>query len=219
MKIHNNQKGFGILGGLLVLVIIGVLGGVGWYVWNNRGEDSSTSTENTVSQTSSETDTEPAPEADPTESWVKYTSEVGKFSIKYPSDWSTASNPELCSPNIFLLGVNDNAVGKCASDSGGQIAIYSNEGNNLEDSKLKKADYSDLATESVTIGDVQGIKQTGTYSGDSAGIGPSKGDKTVVYMFYTNNRTYTAAYNIQPDYPDAIDDFNILVIKTLQFLP
>ncbi len=36
-----NQNGFSAVEGLLILVIVGLLGGVGWYVWQNKQDDSS----------------------------------------------------------------------------------------------------------------------------------------------------------------------------------
>lgn len=46
-----NQKGFGILEGLLIIVIIGLLGGLGWYVWSNRAEEPQPITESPAVQT------------------------------------------------------------------------------------------------------------------------------------------------------------------------
>jgi Tfp pilus assembly protein PilV len=57
------QKGFSVIEGLLILVIVGILGGVGYYVWNSSKaspEDSSTLNTNNTATSPSNT-SNPAP--------------------------------------------------------------------------------------------------------------------------------------------------------------
>lgn len=53
---NKNQKGFGVVEGLLILVIMGLIGFIGWYVWQSKNSVSSTynnvaKTTNTVTTT------------------------------------------------------------------------------------------------------------------------------------------------------------------------
>jgi hypothetical protein len=55
-KIHKNQKGFSAVEGLLVLVIIGLVVFIGWYVWHSKNAtDKTLSSANKASTSSSAT--------------------------------------------------------------------------------------------------------------------------------------------------------------------
>lgn len=218
MKI--NQKGFGVVEILLVFVIIGLIGGTGYYVYNSQ-KKTNTALDNTANSQSepqkSEDEEDNQETVDETADWATFSSEDGHFSLKHPKSWVKAKNPELCAPGLLLLGANSASVGKCASEGFGQIAVNSSEGNMVSEFEMKKADYSDLVTEEVVADGVTGKKQTGSYSGAVGGIGPVKGDKQVVYLFFAKNRTYSATYSVNDTYPDVLSDFNLMVTKTLKF--
>jgi type II secretory pathway pseudopilin PulG len=93
-----NQKGFTAVEALLIMIIVAMLGGVGWYVWHsqrtaNKNLDDAS---NTVTQPTSVTKTHSKSEnCDPTMpsySFIKYQyiyySKYGCYSIKLPSDWN-----------------------------------------------------------------------------------------------------------------------------------
>lgn len=68
-----NTKGFSVVEGLLIFVIVGLIAGVGWYVVNNRSDsdNSYNSTNTTPSSTKSE-----------------ITDSSKTFSVEYPNTWS-----------------------------------------------------------------------------------------------------------------------------------
>lgn len=88
-----NQKGFSAVEGILILVIIGVLGFVGWYVRDSKKEVDKTS------QASSATSTKPKLNSfsaiSPVEGALStYISTSKIYSLDYPSDWSvTETSP------------------------------------------------------------------------------------------------------------------------------
>ncbi|HZP55144.1 MAG TPA: hypothetical protein VFB03_00005, partial [Candidatus Saccharimonadales bacterium] len=60
---------------------------------------------------------------------------------------------------------------------------------------------------------------SGTFKGPEAesGFGPRIGANIVLDIFYTNNRTYIAEYDQEPNYEDVLGEFNLMVTKTLEF--
>ncbi len=91
----NQQKGFTAIEGLLLLVIIGMLGFTGWFVWHSQQSTSKTNQQsvldsNPVSPTTKggKQFTQPTTQkSDPYAAWKTFTSKAEKFSIRYPSNW------------------------------------------------------------------------------------------------------------------------------------
>ena len=92
-KPHKNQQGFGAIEARLIIVVVVLLGAVGYMVYKNHNKttSNSTATANTTTTrptTSTPAKTTPAQPADPYAGWKTFTSNVGKFSLRYPSDWT-----------------------------------------------------------------------------------------------------------------------------------
>lgn len=207
-----NQKGFTLVEGLLILLVLSVIGFGGYYVWSSRNtEDAPTQP---AQKQSEKTQT-----VDPTKDWTSYTSELGKFSLKYPKDWATATNPDLCAntalTGIFMLGADASSVGKCATDSGGQITITWRTDRQLC-GELSSEAWTQNSKQTVTIGGVRATKIEATAK-EVQGIGDPVGTKTTQYCAVANNVTYIANYTQLSSYPDVLDDFNLMVTKTLKF--
>jgi len=87
----NNQKGFTVVEGLLILLILTVIGFAGYTVWNNNQDDSSDSNEATQSQSEdsqkedTSTKSEVTEEDSAPEGWKTYTGDI--FSFIYPEAW------------------------------------------------------------------------------------------------------------------------------------
>ena len=109
-----NQKGFTLVEVLLLIIALTLIVFTGWYVWNNRDKDQPTT--NAIKSTVKSKAT-----PDPTADWKPFTSAEGKYSLRYPSDWATASNQDACEGGILLLGPTPDTVGKCNSDGVGQM--------------------------------------------------------------------------------------------------
>jgi hypothetical protein len=85
-----NQNGFSVIEGLLILVIVGILGGVGWYVWdsNKKSNDIYDKTDNNITAKSS-----PKPEAIEDElkipeNWTVYEDKDSGIKFPYPEEWN-----------------------------------------------------------------------------------------------------------------------------------
>lgn len=219
-----NQRGFAITQLLLLLLILGLIGGTGWYVWKagNKSSDSYDKSANsqTDPQKSDKKDTSKT-SSDPTTDWVTYTNTPGIFTLKHPKTWVTASSPELCSEGLVLFGGNSASVGKCASESFGQMNVSSAPGNQDDEYALNPDFYTGISSVVLAVDGIQGSRIVGTAQGQNATEGPGglpDGTKVVRYIFVANtNRTYVATYFQNSGYPDVLADFDTMITKTLKF--
>lgn len=85
------QKGFSALEGLLILVVIGIIGGVGYFVFQARDQSNQTAKNTSASQTSQTSPLETTTN-DTYAGWTTYTSRVEKMTFKYPDDWAATKN-------------------------------------------------------------------------------------------------------------------------------
>lgn len=84
-----NQKGFGIVEIMLVVVLVGLVGGIGYYVYSQAQKNDETSAPSSDSSVKIEKKSEPAPVAkDETADWLLYESPGGEFKIKLADGWS-----------------------------------------------------------------------------------------------------------------------------------
>lgn len=229
MVTKKNSKGFAALEGLLILVILAILGGTGWYVYDahKKANDSLASANAVNSYVVPKSSKKVA--KDPTADWITYSSKDGHFSLKYPKTWVAASDPTLCSSGSLLLGVDSKSVGHCGADGPsafGQISVYTMSVSDTENgTAITKNGYKDYASNTVTADGIKGQMQTGIASGQSTM--PDKfafplpdGAKVIRYTFSANGRYYISNYYSQTAsgaYPDATSDFNLMVTKTLKF--
>jgi hypothetical protein len=222
MQRSGKQSGFSAVAVLLILLIVAIIGGTGWYVMQaNKNTDRTLNKAGlgTVTKSAKKTAPSQAPQADPTANWTAYSSKSGEFSLKYPSSWVKSNNNQYCDEHGFLLlGPNTQSVGHCQSDDSGQIFVSSNEGNNVSSSELDPGTFPDAAKTDVTVNGVRGERMTGTNNGSGFGIGVQPaGTKEVDYLFYANGRTYRAYYLQLSSYPNVLSDFDLMVTKTLKF--
>lgn len=217
----SNQKGFSPIQILLVLIVLGLIGGTGYYVWQSRNKTNATLEQTAKSQGEAQkTDTKKAA-ADTTADWVTYTSTGGVFTLKHPKAWAAAKSPELCSENLVLFGANASSVGTCASENGGQISVSSAEGTLDDEYALSTTQYTGIKSTVLAVDGIQGSRSEGVAQDQMTGEGPgglADGTKVVQYIFVANNnRTYLARYVQAAGYPDALADFDTMISKTLMF--
>lgn len=114
-----NQKGFSVVEILIVVVIVGLLGAVGWLVYDRQ--KSQTGTKDTTAQTTTKSEApkkETATVKDPYEGWKTYKSVLNSnLSFKYPADWEFEPATTAPTPND-LGGVENNSVLRSAKIQG-----------------------------------------------------------------------------------------------------
>jgi hypothetical protein len=89
MSISKDSDGFTVLYTILVLIIVGIVGFTGWYVWNTNTE----ANENFKSGVNASSVAHSTPYktkkvVDPYANWQSYSSAVGNFTFKYPANWT-----------------------------------------------------------------------------------------------------------------------------------
>jgi hypothetical protein len=214
------QKGFGAVELIIILLILLALVLGGWYVWSKMSKDKDAkATEKTAtsSATGEDADTDAT---SPTEGWEVYSNEAGDYTFKYPAAWVFAESPEDCSAETVLFAPAAASLGKCATESGGQMQANSAVGDVRSEYQFTEAYYTSKTDEAVTVEGVTGNKLTAIVSGMEGVVevgGWPDDTKIVRYLFFTNGRTYTITYVQQPDYPDALSDFSLLVTGTFRF--
>lgn len=94
MKRRLGSRGFGAVETILILIIVGIIGGAGWYVWRqSRAESPDDSTSQATPQTSeAETDDSAEPEGCEAEpGYAVYTNSGPDFCFVYPEDWGSVT--------------------------------------------------------------------------------------------------------------------------------
>jgi hypothetical protein len=216
-----NSKGFSAVEGLLVLIVVGIIAGAGWYVWqarNNANSALDTANQTTSSIAKAKPTKKVEAVTDPTADWTSFTSAAGKYSLKYPKNWVTATNPSSCSEGILLVAPTVETVGKCGSEGFGEIAFVANDPAACTD-EFTSPTYTDIKKEIVVVSTVQGQRQSSVYHDDGgAGLGHlPENSKVIAYCFNTPSKQITANYIQAPGNPDVASDFDLVVRKTLKF--
>jgi hypothetical protein len=208
----HNQKGMLGIEGVLMLIIVGLLAFIGWYVWHTKQTTNATLNGAASQQISVKA-------KDPTLDWIKYSSASGKFSLKYPNNWFLPDNKVLCANDMLMLGGSQAAAGHCASDAIGEVIITSKDGDQTKNYQLSKTEYPNVSISEVTVDGVKGQKITGTFhqAADTAGLGIADNTKVIAYLFVTGGKTYVALYQQQPAMPDVANDFQVMITRTLKF--
>lgn len=83
-----NKQGFGVVTVLLTLVIIAIVGGTGWIVYNSQKKTTRSLDNANKSASSTETTEKTAAKSplDPYDGWKTYTTKYEKMNFKYPTD-------------------------------------------------------------------------------------------------------------------------------------
>ncbi len=217
-----NQNGFSVFELIIIVLLLIVLGFAGWYIWWSKHHKDSTDASRAAPSTSVSPSLTPTSQApDETAKWATYVNVAGKFSFRHPKTWAFASNPGACTEGLVLFASRQSALGRCASESAGQMMVMGAKGDFRDNYKIGQGyltDYSNIVEASTTADGVAGIKQVATASGQE-GVGTlPDGTQVLQYIFYVRGWTFIAQYTQLSTYPDASSDFDKLVTRTLKFL-
>lgn len=90
-----NQKGFSVVEILIVIVVVGLFGAVGWLVYDrqkSKADNKDTTTQTSQQEQKQETPKEETKTADPYEGWKSGTFKYTKLSYKLPPNWQDISD-------------------------------------------------------------------------------------------------------------------------------
>lgn len=102
-KIKNNQDGFSAVETVLILVIVVLMGVVGFIVYKNQNKKTTADKPVASSKPETKTESKPAEKTDEYAGWKTYNSSTGSYSIKYPSTWILDSPPSGGNSGDVLL--------------------------------------------------------------------------------------------------------------------
>ena len=110
----NNNKGFTLVEVLLLIVVLILVGGLGYLGYKQVNKKSMTSTSSTTASTTKTT------AVDPYAGWKTGTLKYEKLSFKYPSNWNLVDSSVTGSQYQFQPGID---ILKLISPTGSQINL------------------------------------------------------------------------------------------------
>ena len=209
------NSGFSAIEALLVVVVAGLIGLVGWHVLQAMDKGKSSQGSSTRIET-----TKPAKLVDETANWTKVTAGKSSFTIKVPDGW----NLQNWTSRDYLYASSYKDVtysaGKAAVVTSGDtfpidsgpVRHFDITGNPI--SEKSSVGYYFNETSQDFVSGVQGKKYIHTYPEDVDGV--KKGDKVYLYRFEGKKTLITINYYVL----SGENDQSALVekaIKTLSF--
>lgn len=190
MKTRQNQQGIAHLYLILGLVLILVIGLVGWRVWAMRSDKAADTPAKITEKTA----------AEPELNYIQPPNEAYKVAL--PDTWVNSSCPDT--PDLLFLAPTIDKLGKCNSESGGTVVVTRNDGNTgYGEDYYTESDYYDSPVYTVvTIDGIEGYKVAYTVGSDD-GLGyPPIGTQVVRYVLFDGTDTYSINYTRFAGDPD-----------------
>lgn len=192
-----NQKGFGVLEGMLIFVVIAIVAGVGIYIWNNKDTGDTT---NNSSEDTSKSEKSQAPKKLKA-GYTLYKDQ--NLSIQYPEEWTQYKEKDQPEWVFFKSPDYLPANGLGPSVKRGQwleVRVAKSEDNESHESDLKNLALAEKAHGgSYEVIEIDGqkavlsdIKSHGTHW-----------DATT----YSNGKTYYFRYNVVDEDKPGVKDF------------
>jgi len=210
-KLHKNNKGFSAVEGLLIVVIVALVGVVGYMVYKNHHKI----TTNTVVApliTANPTTEQATPAANPTAGWQSVSNPDGAWTtIEIPKSWLSM----ICDGGSYIgIGPDQASLGHCQSDAVSELSLtYSSDQSGAKPITKTSTDKT-FADEAITVNGVQGHKYTVVEDPNSGAM--DAGFTHVTYVFSSKGKIFTALYS---RYSTDSDDRAIVdqIVRTWKF--
>jgi hypothetical protein len=222
--LSKSQDGFSAVEVLLLLVIVGIIGGVGYFVMNSQKKTNTTLEDTSKSQGEVQKAEKKETKVDPTTKWLKYISQNGKYSASIPDGWELLTMKGEDNIHAWNMTNITYSEGKSAKvdvlDGGGRdgssIAfhlIYNTDTHFEKNTDLKKVKtYTNANQVSVTKS-----TRTQTSAPDENGMDIPKGTTEYVYLLTTGGKKITIVHDVLSGETDQTQRIEQL-IDTLKFL-
>lgn len=216
-----NNKGFALVEGLLVLVIVGMLTGIGWYVWNanNKTNDTLANTDAASSSVAKSAKKQSAAQNDDTKSWLLYESPTKEYKIRLADGWKLQRFST--SSNIYAWNASDINLKSGTQATVEQVEGGRDGGNIAFSLRVIGGDESPpvrTGTKQQSLKTNQGLdveKYTYTQTTDPEGPGLQKGSTEYMYIVSKGSTMVTIYHDQAPTDPDNVALVE-KVIKTLE---
>jgi hypothetical protein len=225
-----NQKGFGAVEAFLILVIIGIIGGAGWYVMkaNKNIDDTNkkTITIGTSALTGKPKSSSPIVQKSipkDSDNWLLVESTGNKYKLNIPDGWKltkdTSSDQIVSStdPNDITYSKGTKATITTrefgGTDAPLRFIIFT------ADAPIKFIGSTPTQSEFINDAGIKGSKYFETHGPREAndiGPGPIEGQKSYDYEFLNKGKYVRAEYQILPGDPNNLQ-YVELALKTLKF--
>jgi hypothetical protein len=199
-----NQKGFGVLAAVLILVIVGIIGGAGFYIMKvnkNVENTNAVTTQNsgtTLTKKLVPAKTVPTKTApDPTADWQTIKNPDGNWtSIKAPKSWLT----QICDNGVYIgLATSKSGLGICNSGATSELGLTYSANKDAGKPLTKASDDKTFTDEMITVNSIDGHKYKSVKDTNTMFAGFT----FITYTFVKDNKVLTAIYT-QSD--SGIDD-------------
>ncbi len=206
-----NQKGFSAVEVILLVVVLGLIAGVGYYVFSQRSGKvvDNASTSSSSSDQKADTTVEDKSADSDAQSWVLLTSGKGGFSIRIPDGWEISNYKGEDNVQSNSLTYKKGTPAKVTNqpfpyggDSSFRFSVTKFD--NTENFKFINGD--EQKTE-FNIGSQKGTRYYKKYPVEPVeGIGPYPGEEIYIYEFKTASTTTYISYGIynHNQYSDSI---------------
>lgn len=207
-----NNKGFGVVEVLLVLVIVAIVGGIGWYVAKGprkTAEDTSPSVPVQTTKTPAKAPVVQSPD------WERVTSSGKKFSLLVPDGWAVYNSPERNS-----IYVSDDVSGenkdKLKIIEGKKVTIYTSDIKRGMSAPFSAVLY-ETTSESTPEGKVHNVGKVGGYEVTRYEYHPTEsfpdsaqpGD--IQYRYWFGNTKFAVTYVHVKGQPSHLSDIEKIV--------
>lgn len=225
-----NEKGFGLVGVLLIVLIAGLIGTVGWLVYDRQQNknDKSTNDQRQAGTVAEDTPDQSAQPGDETASWKEEKSIEFGFSYKYPNDsqWESYLIKSDPSNQLYSLGERVNSAGvdytgcgrNCGAAFSFNVAVKGSTEdvgqNYVENIQMNGNSYYKLSSKTT-------VNKNGI-SGTRWAYQPNDNNAAeIIYYYFVNDKyAYFVQINANGANTDSLNltDFGEKIFETFQFI-